>query len=132
MNGQPRWILILGDLITLIVVTAFGFATHGTLATAGARMLTTFIPMLIAWTAAAPLLGVYDPQRAKDLRQIWRPFWAAVLAAPLAAWLRGIWLNQPIIPIFVLVLGGVSAAGILIWRLLYALIASRSVLNPKT
>lgn len=129
MNGQQRTILILGDLIALVLVTILGFATHGELATAGTRMLTTFIPVTIAWAAVAPLLGLYDPSRAQDLRQMWRPLWAAVLAAPLAAWLRGVWLNAPIIPIFVLVLGGVSAAGIMIWRLLYVLYTRRSAGN---
>lgn len=132
MNGQSRTILIVGDLVTLIVVTALGFASHGTLASAGTRMLSTFIPLLIGWIAVAPLLGVYDLWLARDLRQLWRPFWASVLAAPLAAWLRGFWLNQPIIPVFILVLAAVGAAGILIWRLFYALIARRSVLNSKT
>ena len=64
-------------------------------------------------------------------RQLWRPFWAMVLAAPLASWLRGVWLNAPIMPIFVLVLGGFSALGILAWRAVYALIFSRRLAAPK-
>jgi hypothetical protein len=132
MNAQPRTILIIGDLIALILVTIWGFATHGELGTAGTRMLTTFVPLSIAWAAVAPFLGLYDPSRAKDLRQIWRVLWAGVLAGPLAAWLRGVWLNAPIIPIFVLVLGGVGAVGILIWRLLYVFFARRSAGNLKS
>lgn len=118
-------VLVIGDLITLALVTVFGFATHGTLGSAGARLLTTFLPLLISWLAAAPALGVYDPQRAADARQLWRPFWAMILAAPLAAWLRGAWLNAPILPIFVLVLGGFSALGVLAWRAAFTLFFSK-------
>jgi hypothetical protein len=124
-------VLLSGDVITLALVTGFGFATHGTLDTAGFRMLTTFIPLLIAWMAAAPFLGAYDPERALDARQLWRPLWAMILAAPLAAWLRGAWLNAPIMPVFVLVLGGFSALGMLAWRALYALVIARRLSAPK-
>lgn len=131
MNGQSRTLLIVGDIVTLTLVTAIGFATHGTLGTAGMRMLTTFLPLLIAWAAVAPFLGAYDLFQARDPRQLWRVLWAAALAAPLAAWLRGVWLNAPILPVFVLVLASVGAAGLLIWRLIYVFLARRTVWNPK-
>jgi hypothetical protein len=118
-------ILIIGDVITLALVTGFGFATHGTLGTAGSRMLATFVPLLVAWAAVAPFLGAYAPERARQAPQLWRPFWAMVLAAPLAAWLRAVWLNAPILWLFVLVLGGFSALGILAWRALYLLAFAR-------
>jgi hypothetical protein len=118
-----------GDLLTLAVVTVIGFASHQTLGTAGKRILATLIPSLIAWLAVAPFLGAYDRARAVDLRQLWRPVWAMILAAPLAAVLRGFWLGAPVMPIFAAVMGGVSAAGILIWRLLYAWLSSR--LSPR-
>lgn len=124
-------VLFIGDLITLALVTVFGFATHGTLGSAGARLLTTFLPLLIGWLAASPALGVYDPRRVLDARQLWRPFWAMILAAPLAAWLRGAWLNAPILPIFVLVLGGFSALGVLGWRAAYILLFARRLTAPK-
>ena len=124
-------ILMIGDLITLALVTGLGFATHGTLGSAGFRILTTFLPLLIAWAAVAPFLGVYDPERALEARQLWRPFWAMVIAAPLAAWLRGVWLDAPILWIFVVVLGGFSALGILAWRAIYALVIARRFANPK-
>lgn len=124
-------VLIGGDLVTLALVTALGFATHGTLDTAGFRMLTTFVPVLIAWAVVAPFLGAYDMSRVTEARQLWRPFWAMVLAAPLAAWLRGVWLNAPILPVFVFVLGGVSALGILAWRAAYALFVARRLAALK-
>lgn len=124
-SRKKQAILLGGDVITLILVTVFGFATHGTLGSAGYRMLTTFMPLLFAWLLVAPFLGVFDPGRTSDWRQLWRPFWAMILAAPMAAWIRGFWLNSAIIPIFVFVLGGVGALAILLWRGLYLVLLVR-------
>jgi hypothetical protein len=122
---RRQLILLAGDLIVLVAVTAVGFASHGTLGSAGERILATFVPLVAAWFMVAPFLGAYDVNRAEDLRQLWRPFWAMVLAGPMAALLRGFLLNSPILPIFVVVLGGISALSILGWRLIYALFAAR-------
>ena len=131
-SRRTQWIiLVCGDIITLALVTGLGFARHGTLGSAGLRMLTTFIPLLIAWFAVAPFLGAYDLGHANKLAELWRPGWAMVLAAPLAAWLRGAWLNAPILPIFVLVLGGFSTMAILTWRAAYSLIFSRRLMAPR-
>jgi hypothetical protein len=125
--GSTRfpWILLLGDVITFALVTLFGFATHGTLDTAGLRMLTTFFPVLAAWLLFAPFSGVYQPDRAADFRSLWRPFLAMVLAAPFAAWIRGVWLDTVILPVFVVVLGGICALAIIAWRTLYCLVLNR-------
>jgi hypothetical protein len=125
-------VLVIGDVITIALVTGIGFATHGTLDTAGSRLLTTFIPLLLAWFAVAPFLGAYDPECMSEVLQLWRPFWAMILAAPLASWLRAVWLNAPILWLFVLVLGGFSALGILAWRALYWVIYARRFAAPKT
>jgi len=114
-----------GDVITLAVVTLVGFASHNELGSAGARMLTTFIPLLAAWLLVAPHLGAFDLQRSTEFRQLWRPFWAMVLAAPLAGWMRGAWLNAPILPVFVVILGGISALALFVWRLIYCWALSR-------
>lgn len=124
-NQADRIVLIAGDIIMLAIVTIFGFASHGTAGTAGARMLTTFIPLLVAWFLIAPFLHVYNIENALDGRQLWRPVWAAMLAAPMAAWMRGLILNSPILPVFVVILGGVSMVAILIWRALFWLVANR-------
>jgi hypothetical protein len=42
-----------------------------------------------------------------------------IFAAPLAAILRGLILNAPIIPIFVVVLAAISAFGMVLWRGIY-------------
>lgn len=124
-NPKVVW-LLLGDIISLGLVTLFGFASHGTLNTAGARVLSTFIPLLAAWFLSAPLLGVYRLEWVVQARQLWRPFWAMVLAAPFAAWLRAVWLGSVVLPIFVVVLGGVSAIAILVWRLVFWVAINRS------
>jgi hypothetical protein len=125
MKNNGRLILICGDVVVFGLVTIYGFSTHRTLDTAGAHMLTTFLPLVLGWGLVAPFLGVYDPVQAANWRQLWRPFWAMVLAGPMVAWLRGVWLGQVILPFFVLVLGGISALAILAWRIAYWLLASR-------
>ncbi len=124
MSDRERIVLIVGDIFTLIIVTVIGFASHGTAGTAGSRMLTTFLPLAAAWFLIAPHLKVYDNESVLDWRQLWRPFWSMVLAAPMAAWMRGVILDSPILPIFVVILGGVSAIGILVWRALFMLVLS--------
>ena len=119
------YILLVGDALTLAIVTLFGFTSHGTLDTAGSRMLTTFLPLIVAWLLVAPHLRVFDAELAVDAPQLWRPFWAMILAAPLAAWLRGAWLDAPILPVFVLVLGGIAALATLVWRGVFWLLVSR-------
>lgn len=117
---QKTIALILGDFITLGVVTIVGFASHDTLTTAGNRMLTTFLPLSISWGILGFHLGVFDLTNASNPRQLWRPFWAMVLAGPLAALLRAVLLSAPtIVPVFVVVLGGVAALGLLLWRILF-------------
>jgi len=126
-------ILVVGDVITLTLVTYIGFASHGEATSAGLRMLTTWIPLNVAWFLVAPFSGVYDVASAMDYRQLWRPFWAMVLAGPMAAWLRSVilglvnhnGLNTPILPIFVVVLGGFAALAILLWRAIAAVFLSR-------
>jgi Protein of unknown function (DUF3054) len=123
---SPRFLwLLVGDIVTLGLVTIFGFATHGTLGSAGVRILSTFLPVVMSWFLVAPFLGAYRLEWVVNWRQLWRPFWAMVLAAPFAAWMRAVWLENVVIPIFVVVLGGISAIAILIWRLIYWMILTR-------
>jgi hypothetical protein len=113
-------IVFTGDLVVLAGVTLYGFQSHGTLITAGSRILATYLPLVAAWLMVAPLLGAYERTRMADLRQVWRPFYAMILAAPMAAFLRGIINNAPILPVFVLVVGGFSALALLGWRAIVA------------
>ncbi len=126
MSPQQTAMLVSGDIIFLGLVTIYGFASHNELGSAGLRLLTTFLPLVTAWILLAPHLGVFESRHLSDPRHLWRPFWAMVLAAPLAAWIRGAWLNTPILPIFVVVLGGISALAILSWRTLFWFMFYRS------
>jgi hypothetical protein len=118
--------LIAGDLITLALVTVFGFSTHQELGTAGLRMLTTYLPLLAGWLLVAPFLGLFQLDTIFEARQLWRPFYAMLLAAPMAAFLRGAWLARPVLPVFVVILGGVSALAILAWRIIFWWLAARN------
>lgn len=124
VSRQRAW-LFGGDIVTLMLVTGLGFATHQTLESAGLRMLTTFVPLMLAWLLVSVPLGAYDPEHLVEPRQLWRPIYAMALAAPMAAWLRSIWLGSAIVPIFVAVLAGVSALAILVWRVIFWFIATR-------
>ncbi len=120
---QNRSILILGDIFALGLVTIIGFATHGeTDLSFLPRVAATFFPLLIGWFLLAPRLGLFQDEVIYDVRQLWRPALTALFAAPLAAVMRGLMLNAPIIPIFAIVLGAVSALGMVIWRALYFLL----------
>ena len=123
--GSRYWLLMIGDIFVILLVTVVGFISHGTITTAGTRIYTTFLPLTVAWFLVAPFMGAYDLSRASDYKQLWRPFWAMVVASPFAAWMRGIWLGTPVNLVFVFVLGGVGSIGILIWRGLFVLILSR-------
>jgi ABC-type xylose transport system permease subunit len=123
-SSSKVWVFI-GDILVLGLVTLFGFASHDELGTAGTRMMTTFVPLVLAWVLVSPWLGVFRAEITDNPRQLWRPFWAMVLAGPMAAWIRGAWLQRSIVPLFVVVLGGVSALALLAWRTIYWLIISR-------
>lgn len=125
MTRAPIVWLVAGDVLILGLVTLTGFASHDELGTAGTRMLTTFVPLVLAWFLISPWLSVFRAEITANPRQLWRPFWAMVLAGPMAAWIRGAWLQRPIVPIFVVVLGGISALALLAWRLIYWLIYTR-------
>jgi hypothetical protein len=121
-------ILFIGDALVLALMTVVGFASHDLIGSGGGtglRMLTTFLPFLAAWLLVAPHVGAFNPGYVTDTRQLWRPFWAMVLAAPFGALLRGVWLGTPILPVFVVVVGGLNALALLAWRTVYLLIASR-------
>ena len=53
-----RWAII-GDVVVLIVVTAFGFLTHSTLDETW-RLGVTTVGVLVAWAVVAPWFGVFS------------------------------------------------------------------------
>jgi hypothetical protein len=123
---KESWILCTGDILAIAIVTLFGFATHGETALSFLpRMGAILIPLMISWFLLAPWLGLFQPEIISHLNQLWRPAFAILFAAPLAAVLRGLILNAPIIPIFVVVLGGTLALGMTLWRGIYFLLNRR-------
>jgi hypothetical protein len=121
-------LLILGDLLVLFLVTLTGFATHGE-ANAFPRMMTTFLPLCLGWGLAASLLDLYRVDQVFEARSLWRPAAAALLGIPLATWLRAAWLNSVVIPIFVLVMVGMVAIFMTIWRGLWAFLRRRQAVH---
>lgn len=120
-------LLIAGDTLALAIVTIIGFATHGETGLAFLpRMLAAFVPLTLSWFLLAPRFGLFQPAITSDFKQLWRPAFAMLFAAPLAVVLRGLWLNAPIIPVFAVVLASTSAVGMVIWRSLAALLAKKA------
>ncbi len=120
---NKKYILILGDLLAIVLVTLIGFATHGEAGTSFLpRMAAAFFPIVLAWFVLAPSLGLFQPETVSNPRLLWRPVLAMLFAGPLAVVLRGLILNAPIIPIFAVVLTSTSAFGMLVWRGLFWLV----------
>ena len=117
---MQRYILILGDILAILVVTIVGFASHGEAGTAFLpRMAAAFFPLLVSWFLIAPFLELFQPAITSNSKQLWRPVLAMIFAGPLATVLRGLLLNAPIIPIFAVVVSVTSAFGMLVWRTIY-------------
>ena len=120
---MTKTILILGDTLTLLVITLIGFATHGeTSISFLPRMLTTFIALVIVWFLLAPWFQLFNSEINLNAKQLWCPALTMLFAGSLAVVLRGLILNAPIIPIFAVVLSATSALGMMIWRTVYFLL----------
>lgn len=116
-------ILIPGDILAIALITLIGFATHGEAGLSFLpRVAAAFFPLVVAWFLMAPWFGLFQDEIILNARQLWRPVLTALFAAPLAAVVRGFMLNAPIIPIFAVVLGATTAAGMVLWRGLYFLL----------
>lgn len=115
-----KYILVVGDLIAIALVTFIGFATHGEADVSFVpRMAALFFPLSVSWLLLAPALGLFQRETISTPKQLWRPALAMLFAAPFAAILRGFILHAPVLPIFAVVLGGTSALGMVIWRLVW-------------
>lgn len=122
---MKRFALIAGDIFAILIVTLIGFASHGEVGagspgpyTVLPRMAAIFFPLTIAWFVLAVLLRLFDQEKA-SLNRLWRPALAMIFVGPMAAVLRGLLLNVPVIPIFAVVLSFTSALGILVWRTVF-------------
>jgi Protein of unknown function (DUF3054) len=123
---KPKWILYVGDVLVILIVTLVGFATHGEADLSFLpRMLAAFVPLAIAWFLLSPWFGLFQQEITSSPKQLWRPVFAMLFAAPLAVVIRGLILNAPIIPVFAVVFSSASAFGVSIWRGLHFLIVGR-------
>ncbi len=124
-------ILIIGDILSIAILTVIGFATHGEVGTSFIlRMGTTFFPLSLAWFLSAPWFELFDEQVTSNPKMLWRILFAMLLAAPLAVILRAVSLHSAASPLFVLILGGMNALGMLVWRGSYLFIARRAGTLP--
>jgi hypothetical protein len=123
---MKRLPLILGDLLAIAILTVIGFASHGeTDASYLPRMAATFVPMAASWFLLAPALGLFEAERVRNARELWRPAWGAFFASQLAVILRGLWLNAPVLPLFGIILGATAALGMLVWRGIWIWLSGR-------
>ena len=127
---MKKYILILGDIFAIALITFIGFASHGEAGMSFLpRMGAAFFPLIIAWFILAPALGLFQEQIIVNTKQLWRPVLGMIFAASFAAVLRGLILNAPVIPIFAVVLSATSALGILIWRGIYLFLKRKETTN---
>jgi hypothetical protein len=112
-----------GDAVVVFVVTLVGFLSHdeSPLALVN-RFLASWVPFTLAWILAAYPVGLYQDERSSLDRLII----AALLAAPLGAILRGLWLGTVVQTTFVLVMAGVLALGMILWRWAWPRLRDRS------
>jgi Protein of unknown function (DUF3054) len=123
---MSHFFLIVGDLLAIAILTVIGFASHGEAdASFLPRMAATFVPMAVSWFLLAPALGLFEAERVRSTRQLWRPAWGAFFASQLAVILRGLWLNAPVLPLFGIILGATAALGMLVWRGIWILLSGR-------
>ncbi len=119
-------LIVAGDLVSLAIVILIGFGTHGeTNVQFLPRMAAAYLPAVLAWFLLAPQFELFSEEITGSITQLWRPMFVLLFAGPLAAVLRGLVLNSPIPPIFVVVLTLTCGAGLTLWRLLYLLILKR-------
>jgi hypothetical protein len=119
-------ILIIGDIISLAILTVIGFATHGETDTSYLpRMAAVFLPMVVGWFILIPWMGLFDEQIIANPKNLWRIILVMLFLAPLAATVRAAILGAAMLPLFPLILGSSNAIGMVVWRWLYIFIARR-------
>ena len=130
---MKNYFVILGDILAILFITLIGFAAHRELDTSFiTHMSALFFPLLIAWFLLSPWLGLFNAEIISNPRQLWRPVLTMLFAAPLAAVLRGLVLNAPIIPIFAIVLAATSAFGMVLWRGIYFFLNRNRTGSPRS
>lgn len=123
---NKKTILIIGDIISLAILTVIGFATHGETDTSYLpRMGVIFLPMVFGWFVLTPWFGLSDEQVIANPKNLWRIILVMLFIAPLAATVRAALLGAAMLPLFPLILGTSNAVGMMVWRWLYIYIVKR-------
>lgn len=123
--------LLLGDLLTLTLVTMLGFLTHDRADAGLMRFLASLLPFALGWLLAASPLNLLNSQQIQQRPCPHHILWATLLAAPFAGWLRAFWLQTTVIPIFVLVLFATNALGLILWRTAFWFWLRRRTNTPR-
>lgn len=103
-------------MLGLVTAAGLFFHMHSSLA----RLPYTWLPWSLAWIAVAASYQLLHGDEPPRWRSLPRVAWAALLTAPLAALLRA-WLQggEAVLPLFVLIMGALTALALLAWRALY-------------
>lgn len=118
------WVII-GDVVVLVGMTVFGFLTHSTMDETW-RLLVTTLGVLVAWGLVAPWFDTLSERTLRRPSAVWKVALAWTIAAPFAAFLRGLVLGVGISATFVLVLIGTNGPVLVLWRVgLAAALAKR-------
>lgn len=113
---SARWVIV-GDVAVYVVATVLGFASHQELAwSVWGRFLATLVSFVVAWLLISPWIVEGVDPNDRGWSRVWRPALAALYAAPLGAWLRGLWIGAAIQIVFVAVMGVVTSALMVLWR----------------
>jgi hypothetical protein len=117
-NIRSVRIALIGDVGVYLLATILGFLSHsGETESSFGRMAATFFPFLLSWIFIAPWLGAYDPVKMMDPNSVWHSALASLYAAPIGAFVRSLLLNSPTLPLFVIIMGGVTTGLIILWRI---------------
>ena len=117
--NQINLLLLLGDWLTLALITAIGFISHNQHFQIG-RFLATAVPVCLAWLVSAPWFGILSKGEQPFFLDWWKVAYAIVLSTPLAIVIRGLILNSSIQVTFVLVMIAMSMLGLWVWRFLWS------------
>lgn len=119
-------ILILGDIITLALVTFIGFVSHGEIDSSYLpRFFAACIPLLVAWFGFTHWVKLLDEETVIEPKNLYCIPLALIFVIPLAAFLRGLILHSPIQPSFVIAFYAANTIGMSVWRIIYIFIAKK-------
>lgn len=121
--------LVAGDLITFLLFSAIGRASHAEAAglDAIAQVVETAAPFAIGWFLAAPFVGAFrEDVTGRPGRMLGRTALSWLIACPIGLVLRAV-IRQTGIPwTFALITFATVLVMVGIWRGAYALIAQRA------